>query len=111
VAKPVEEVSVKPKVTAKPKSEVKKPTKKPVATKRPSTSGSYYVQVGSFKEKPSKRILSVITGSGFKYTILPPDRIGNKKLLIGPYKTRKEVDKAREVVRDRIHKNAFVIQK
>jgi len=97
-----------------PKTEIKKPIKKPVATHyKPSATSSlkYYVQVGSFKQHPSPRFLSVIKSSGFHYHVSKPDAIGNKKLLIGPYKTRADVDKALAVVRDRIHKSAFVVQK
>ena len=114
------------KETAKPKIEVKKPVIKPIAkpVARPvmkptriknapqvTLSGTYYVQVGSFKENPSSHFLSIIKSSGFEYHITNPDRTGYKKLLIGPYKTRAEVDKARDTIRNRIHKSAFVVQK
>jgi DedD protein len=110
------------KETVKPKIEVKKPAIKPIAkpVKKPThikkspqvtISGTYYVQVGSFKENPSPHFLSIIKNSGFKYHVTNPDRTGYKKLLIGPYKTRAEVDKARDTIRNRIHKSAFVVQK
>ena len=89
-------------------------TKKPIIKHRvPNTvsKGHYYVQVGSFKQNPSPRFLSVIKSSGFTCHITTPDRTGYKKLLIGPYKTREDVDKARDIIRDRIHKSAFVVQK
>ena len=104
----------KPVTQIKPKTVVKKPVKKQTTTPtKPHTPtvGKYYVQVGSFKETPSARFLSVIKSSGFKYHVTNPDRTGYKKLLIGPYKTRAEVDKARDIIRDRIHKSAFVVQK
>jgi len=116
--KPVVKEPVKPKVTTRPKTEVKKPVTKPVkkptvkqSTPQTSSTGTYYVQVGSFKENPSPRFLSVIKSSGFKYHVSRPDRTGYKKLLIGPYKTRADVDKARDIVRDRINKTAFVVEK
>jgi len=95
------------------KVEVKKPLTSPVVEKptKAVSLNKYYVQVGSFKQNPSPRFLSVIKSSGFKYHVSAPDTIGNKKLLIGPYKTRADVDKALVVVRDRIHKSAFVVQK
>jgi DedD protein len=105
IKKPVEE-----KVKVTPKTETKKSLAKPATPKVVQTS-KYYVQVGSFKQNPSPRFLSVIKSSGFKYHVSKPDAIGNKKLLIGPYKTRADVDKALVVVRDRIHKSAFVVQK
>ncbi len=112
----------KPKTQPKPKEPTKpqkpkptpKPVKKPIKhTKpQPSTKGNYYVQVGSFKTmNPSGRLLSVIKSSGFSFHITPPDHSGYKKLLIGPYKTRAEVDKAKEIIRDRIIKSAFVVER
>lgn len=98
-----------PKVVTKTKT--KSTVKKPVAKHQTATSGTYYVQVGSFKQNPSPRFLAVIKSSGFSYHVSKPDALGNKKLLIGPYKTRADVDKALAVVRDRIHKSAFVVQK
>ncbi len=109
VTKPVRKHIVKPKVQVK--KPITKPTKKSVTTPNSTASGTYYVQVGSFKENPSKRFLSVIKSSGFAYHVTSPDRTGYKKLLIGPYKTRADVDKARDVIRDRIHKSAFVVEK
>ena len=114
---PVHKETPKVVTTSKPKTKVTKPkttTKKPVVkhqTPKTTSPGKYYVQVGSFKENPSPRFLSVIKSSGFKYHVTNPDRTGYKKLLIGPYKTRAEVDKARDIIRDRIHKSAFVVQK
>ena len=109
--KPVEEkVALKP----QPQVKIKKPVTKPVVHHEPRKVvhiSKYYVQVGSFKQNPSPRFLSVIKSSGFSYHVSKPDTIGNKKLLIGPYKTRADVDKALVVVRDRIHKSAFVVQK
>ena len=120
ITEPVIKETVKPKIevkapVVKPISKpVKKPIKKPAPAKKSpkaTLSGTYYVQVGSFKESPSPHFLSVIKNSGFKYHITHPDRTGYKKLLIGPYKTRTEVDKARDIIRNRIHKSAFVVQK
>lgn len=100
---------------SKPKVEkTKNTTTKSTAPKhapKTSATGKYYVQVGSFKQNPSPRFLNVIKSSGFAYHITSPDRTGYKKLLIGPYRTRAEVDKARDVIRDRIHKSAFVVEK
>ena len=101
--------------TSEPKvTQTKTTTKKPaVKQQMPKTTYAekYYVQVGSFKENPSPHFISIIKSNGFKYHITNPDRTGYKKLLIGPYKTRAEVDRARNIIRDRIHKSAFVVQK
>ncbi|HFU77488.1 MAG TPA: hypothetical protein ENK98_04050 [Epsilonproteobacteria bacterium] len=72
---------------------------------------SYFIQVGSFTQTPSSRFLSVIKNSGFNYQITPASSTGTKKLLIGPYPSRAEVDTALVRVRDRINKSAFVVKK
>jgi chemotaxis protein histidine kinase CheA len=72
---------------------------------------TYYIQVGSFTQTPSKQFLSIIKKSGFDYTITAPGASGAKKLLIGPYSTRQQVDAALVRVRDRINKSAFVVKK
>jgi len=90
-----------------------RPTGKPVnvPAAKPATSQTYYIQVGSFKQTPSSRFLSIIKNSGFNYKITSPTSSGTKKLLIGPYKDRKSVDTALVRVRDRINKSAFVVKK
>lgn len=107
---------VKKPVETKPA--VKKPVvKEPVATKpvikKPvaAQATQYYIQVGSFSKDPSARFLSVIKNSGFEYHITRADTRGTKKLHIGPYKTRADVNVALKQVKDRINKSAFVIKK
>ena len=69
------------------------------------------MQVGSFAKAPSVRLLSVLKNSGFAYSVSAPEANGNKRVLIGPYRSRTEVDKALKAVRDRITKGAFVFTK
>ena len=86
--------------------------KKESETKKLSSSAKgYFIQVGSFTQTPSTRFLAVIKNSGFNYHITKPSSAGTKKLLIGPYDSRGEVDTALVRVRDRINKSAFVIKK
>lgn len=77
----------------------------------PTPKEKYYVQVGSFSKTPSTRFLSVIKNSGFNYTIGKPSRKGIKKLLIGPYPSRNVAKKSLSVIKDRINKSAFIIQR
>lgn len=81
------------------------------AAKKVAVSNGYFIQVGSFTQTPSSHFLSVIKNSGFNYQITAPSSAGTKKLLIGPYATRTEVDTALVRVRDRINKSAFVVKK
>jgi len=105
---PVKEVPLPP---AKPV--INKPiAKKPVAKKTDAVSSlKYYIQVGSFSKDPSARFLSVVKNSGFNYQLTKANVKGIKKLHIGPYKTRAEVNVALKKVKDRINKSAFVIKK
>jgi DedD protein len=110
--KVVKPKKVKAAVVKMPKA-VKKPVKKPVAAKPVPKSVStkrYYVQVGSFRTKPSSRFISVIRNNGFNYTI-KYTADGTKKLLIGPYKDRASVNHALVRVKDRINKSAFVVKR
>lgn len=115
----IEVTELEPKKTEKPKTEKPKVVipkiEKPKTVTKPKpkvTSGiKYYVQVGSFAKDPSVRLLSVVKNSGFSYTVAPPEANGNKRVLIGPYKSRAEVDKVLKEVRDRITKTAFVFTK
>jgi DedD protein len=97
IEKPVH-VKKEQEITLYPKSKVVNTTK-------------YYVQVGSYKLSPSPSFMKILKNSGFKYYMTSPDALGNKKLLIGPYNSRASVDKALVMVRDRIRKSAFVVQK
>jgi len=96
------EAKAKQEAQAKKELQVKKET--------PVKNG-YFIQVGSFTQTPRARFLSVIKNSGFSYKITPASSTGTKKLLIGPYASRAEVDTALVRVRDRINKSAFVVKK
>ncbi len=92
--------------------EKEKPAPKPVTVpKQTPAAQTYYIQVGSFSKTPSSRFLSVITNSGFEYTITPPSATGTKKLLIGPYNDKESATNALVRVKDRINKSAFVVKK
>lgn len=89
----------------------KKSVKKPVAAKpvhKTVSTGSYYIQVGAYRQQPSTRFISVIQNNGYKYIMTNPDRNGIKKLLIGPFGDRESVSRALIDVKDRIHKHAFI---
>lgn len=76
-----------------------------------TTGHPYFIQVGSFTKTPSERFLAVIKNSGFSYQITAPSSNGTKKLLVGPYSTKTQVDSALIKVKDRINKSAYIIRK
>lgn len=96
-----------------PKPAVKK-NAAPAKPKRPHTAAAtekkrYYIQVASYSRKPSSdaRLLQVVRRNGYDYTLYKASN-GMYKVLIGPYKNRREVDHAIQTVRSRINKQAFV---
>jgi len=97
-----------PVIDKKPKRKINITTS---SAKDLKATGHYYIQVGSFRQTPSNRFLSVIQKSGFQYKITSPSSSGIKKLLIGPYSNRTEVNNALSRVKDRINKSAFVISR
>jgi len=99
-----------PKTATKPKT-TPKVVKNPTVAHKATSGVKYYVQVGSFAKDPSARLLSVLKNSGFTYSVSAPEANGNKRVLIGPYRSRAEVDKALKEVRNRITKTAFVFIK
>jgi len=115
-AEPKKEI-VKLPVESAPKPVAKKtPPPAKAAAKKPSKPvakrATFYIQVGSFTKTPdaNSRLISAIRKNGYHYRIITAAN-GMKKVLIGPYKSRPEVDKAIIRVKDRINKNAFVVKK
>jgi len=91
-----------PKVAAPIKATTTKPVHKPVPSKPKVSSGSYYIQVGSFSKQPDKRFLSKITKNGFHY------KLHKGKLLIGPYSSDASARRDLPRVKSKINKGAFL---
>ena len=94
----IEEPQEEPEPTTK---EVKKEISTPknttkTATKPQATTASkgLYVQIGAFSQKPTDKYLADIEAKGFEYKLHYVTVQGKEliKLLIGPYKSRSEVD-------------------
>jgi DedD protein len=87
-----------------------KPQPKPVS-RQAAVSESYYIQVGSFSRTPTSdsRLISALRKQRFHYKVM---RINNMhKVMVGPYKSRAEADRAIVRVKDLINKSAFVVKK
>ncbi len=97
-------IPVAEKVTPAVPAVASKPAKKPA----PVASGSYYIQVGAYKNAPSQQLLRSIKNGGFSYKLTSGSSI--KKLLIGPYTNRESANNALVRVKDLINKSAFVKQ-
>ena len=73
------------------------------------TKNRYYIQVGSFsKYEPNKQFLHRITQLGFNYTYHKVNNLN--KVLVGPFKTRKEAYKAKKVLRAKVEPGAFLVK-
>ena len=80
--------------------------------------GTYYIQVAALLKntKPNPKFLKIIKKAGFNYkfyhTIII--RNGNKikvnKILVGPFKNRKEAKRALIKVKEKITQNAFIFK-
>jgi DedD protein len=113
VSKPKEIVKIPTPAT------VEKPVQKPVIKSKPKPQPvpvkpaheRFYIQVGSFSKTPSSdsRLISTVKKQGYRYIITKVN--GMHKVLIGPYKSRAEVDRAIIRVKDLINKSAFVVKK
>jgi len=101
---------------AESKAKVQTPKAKPAHVKerksKTVTSSSrqiYYIQVGSFSQQPSRRLLGAVKNNGFKYRIKNAGRM--KKVQIGPFANRAAANTALVRIRDRIKKDSFVVKK
>ena len=77
-----------------------------------STSGNFYLQVGSFIGSPKSDLIYQITRQGFRHKIIQFPRDGKQisKLLIGPYLQREQASSALANVKAHIQKDAFIAE-
>jgi cell division protein FtsN len=71
----------------------------------------FYIQVGSFSKMPNSnsRLINTLKKQGYRYRIIKIN--GMHKIMVGPYKSRPDVDKAILRVKDLINKSAFVVKR
>ena len=91
-----------PRASLVKKSKPKKHKTKAVHTKM------YYVQVGSFKRKPSKTYTKKISKLGLPYTV---KKSGIYKVLIGPYKKEVTARTVLKKVKAKLNKSAFITKR
>jgi len=106
---------VKEKIIHKKAERIKKKTK--ILAKKVQTAPkkvalnrhSYFVQVGSFsKYKPNKKFLDSISKLGYKYSYHKVKNIN--KVLVGPFNTREEANKAKTLLRSKVVRGAFLVK-
>lgn len=96
--------------TVRVSSEVRQPQKSaPVAT--PSSDSNIFIQVGSFSRlEPNRQFIGTIESNGYTYRYYQIDRDGKRvnKVLIGPYATRADAEKALPGIRKTVESGAFI---
>ena len=82
------------------KKTIKTKQKKNIIVKQPKPTG-IFIQVGAFTKQPSKSLLKKIKQANYKYIVYKMKVKGTfyNKVLIGPYKSRKEALKVINQVR------------
>jgi cell division protein FtsN len=96
---------------------VTKPAPQPIVKHKPKPAPAktpqeqFYIQVGSFSKMPNSdsRLISALKKQGYQYRIIKIN--GMHKIMVGPYKSRPDVDRAIVRVKDLINKSAFVVKK
>ena len=103
----IEEATQRP--TSRPANVITRPGENVPASKT-SVNGDFYIQVGAYKNPPSKSLLAKLKQNGFTYTVIRTSS-GLNKVLVGPYPDRPSVDRALTEVKSRINRGAFVYKK
>ena len=70
----------------------------------------YYVQLGSFKNKEGAAALAKKAASRHWSSYVAPRPGGLHAVWIGPYRTRTEVDKAKQQLQKEMGISGFVVQ-
>jgi len=81
----------------------------PVKVKVALPAHAYFIQVGSFaKYKPNKKFLNSITKLGYQYSYHKVKNIN--KVLVGPFNTLKEANRAKTILRSKVERGAFLVK-
>ncbi len=96
--------AVKPESKKEPVVQKRKETQTPKKREADNgRGGSYRIQVGSFTQTPSAQFLQRIKNSGYSY------KLQGGKLLVGGYPSKEAAMRALPGVRNKINKEAFIV--
>lgn len=77
------------------------------STQNKNSEDKYYIQVASYKEKPSQRLIKVIENNHFNY-IIRKSSDGIQRLLIGPFDNKNIAKESLGVVKSKIINQAYI---
>jgi len=75
-------------------------------TKAADTTGTYYIQVGSFTKEPSKVLFDRLNASGLKYTTVPSGTA--TKVMVGPFQGEKAARDVLGTVKRNVEAGAYI---
>jgi len=78
------------------------------AAKTVDTTGTYYIQVGSFTKEPSKTLFDRLNASGLKYTTVPSGAA--TKVMVGPFQGEKAARDVLGNVKRNIESGAYIVK-
>lgn len=78
------------------------------ASKTVDTTGTYYIQVGSFTKEPSKTLFDRLNASGLKYTTVPSGAA--TKVMVGPFQGEKAARDVLGNVKRNIESGAYIVK-
>jgi len=93
------------KAAATPVEKATADTAKPVA-KALDTTGTYYIQVGSFSKEPNKALFDRLNASGLKYITSPSGSM--TKVMVGPFQGEKAARDVLGTVKRNVESNAYI---
>lgn len=105
-AKTAEKTTEKPSTEAPKTAAAETPAK--AAPKATDTSGTYYIQVGSFTKEPSKALFDRLNASGLKYTTVPSGAA--TKVLVGPFQGEKAARDVLGNVKRNVEAGAYIVK-
>ncbi len=79
-----------------------------VPAKTVDTTGTYYIQVGSFTKEPSKTLFDRLNASGLKYTTVPSGAA--TKVMVGPFQGEKAARDVLGNVKRNIESGAYIVK-
>lgn len=105
-AEPVQKTAAAPKTAAEPapKAATEAPAK--TAVKASDTTGTYYIQVGSFSKEPNKALFDRLNASGLKYTTVPAGAA--TKVMVGPFQGEKAARDVLGTVKRNVEAGAYI---
>lgn len=102
---PVSRTTTTPTKTASsPVSE--QPSTPKITEKATDTTGTYYIQVGSFANEPDKKLFERLNASGLKYTTVPNGSM--TKVMVGPFQGEKAARDVLGTVKRNVEAGAYI---